>query len=139
MFLYLQMEIRKRLVKIVLVFVGCFVFCWFLNYVFYMYRFFNYNEIDLFLGYMIVILVVRVLSFCNFCVNLFVFYLFSESFRRYFNSQFCCGRMFYLERLISYVFSFFVVRMIFLKSNVKNVVINFVLLNGYSMKQEMVL
>lgn len=128
------MEIRKRLVKIVLVFVGCFVFCWFFNYVFYLYRFFNYKEIDFFFGYMIVILVVWVLSFSNFCVNFFVFYLFSESFRKYFNSQFCCGRKFYFERFISYFFSSLVVRMIFLKSNIKNVVINFVLFNGYSIK-----
>lgn len=94
------METRKRLAKIVLVFVGCFVFCWFPNHVLYMYRSFNYNEIDPSLGHMIVTLVARVLSFCNSCVNPFALYLLSESFRRHFNSQLCCGRTSYPERSI---------------------------------------
>nr|XP_008540727.1 PREDICTED: neuromedin-B receptor [Equus przewalskii] len=134
-----QMETRKRLAKIVLVFVGCFVFCWFPNHVLYMYRSFNYNEIDPSLGHMIVTLVARVLSFCNSCVNPFALYLLSESFRRHFNSQLCCGRMSYPERSTSYVLSSSAVRMTSLKSNVKNVVTNSVSLNGHSMKQEMAL
>ncbi|XP_034846726.1 neuromedin-B receptor [Mirounga leonina] len=134
-----QMETRKRLAKIVLVFVGCFVFCWFPNHILYMYRSFNYNEIDPSLGHMIVTLVARVLSFCNSCVNPFALYLLSESFRRHFNSQLCCGRKSYQERSTSYFPSSSAVRMTSLKSNAKNMMTNSVLLNGHSMKQEMAL
>ncbi|XP_012510998.1 PREDICTED: neuromedin-B receptor [Propithecus coquereli] len=134
-----QMETRKRLAKIVLVFVACFFFCWFPNHILYMYRSFNYKEIDPSLGHMIVTLVARVLSFCNSCVNPFALYLLSESFRRHFNSQLCCGRKSYGERSTSYLLSSSAVRMTSLKSNAKNVVTNSVLLNGHSMKQEMAL
>uniref|UniRef100_A0A8C6QDP4 Neuromedin-B receptor n=2 Tax=Nannospalax galili TaxID=1026970 RepID=A0A8C6QDP4_NANGA len=134
-----QMETRKRLAKIVLVFVGCFVFCWFPNHVLYMYRSFNYKEIDPSLGHMIVTLVARVLSFCNSCVNPFALYLLSESFRKHFNSQLCCGRKSYPERSTSYLLSSSAVRMTSLKSNTKNVVTNSVLLNGHSTKQEIAL
>ncbi|XP_055982249.1 neuromedin-B receptor [Sorex fumeus] len=134
-----QMETRKRLAKIVLVFVGCFVFCWFPNHILYLYRSFNYREIDSSLGHMIVTLVARVLSFCNSCVNPFALYLLSESFRRHFNSQLCCGRKSFQERSTSYLLSTSAVRMTSLKSNTKNVVTNSVLLNGHSMKQEMAL
>ena len=96
------METRKCLAKIVLVFVCCFVFCWFPNHILYMYRSFNYNEIDPSLGHMIVTLVARVLSFCSSCVNPFALYLLSESFRRHFNSQLCCGRKSYRETTKSY-------------------------------------
>ena len=137
--LYLQMETRKRLAKIVLVFVGCFIFCWFPNHILYMYRSFNYNKIDPSLGHMIVTLVARVLSFCNSCVNPFALYLLSESFRRHFNSQLCCGRKSYGERSTSYLLSSSAVRMTSLKSNAKNVVTNSVLLNEHSVKQEMAL
>ncbi|XP_012598737.2 neuromedin-B receptor [Microcebus murinus] len=129
-----QMETRKRLAKIVLVFVACFFFCWFPNHILYMYRSFNYKEIDPSLGHLIVTLVARVLSFCNSCVNPFALYLLSESFRRHFNSQLCCGRKSYRERSTSYLLSSSAVRMTSLKSNAKNVVTNSVLLNGHSMK-----
>ncbi|KAM5283924.1 neuromedin-B receptor [Hipposideros larvatus] len=134
-----QMETRKRLAKIVLVFVGCFVFCWFPNHILYMYRSFNYKEIDPSLGHMIATLVARVLSFCNSCVNPFALYLLSESFRRHFNSQLCCGRKSYPERSASYLVSSSAVRMTSLKNNAKNTVTNSVLLNGHSTKQEMAL
>ncbi|XP_028635089.1 neuromedin-B receptor [Grammomys surdaster] len=134
-----QMETRKRLAKIVLVFVGCFVFCWFPNHVLYLYRSFNYKEIDPSLGHMIVTLVARVLSFSNSCVNPFALYLLSESFRKHFNSQLCCGRKSYPERSTSYLLSSSAVRMTSLKSNTKNVVTNSVLLNGHSTKQEVAL
>ncbi|XP_008564468.1 PREDICTED: neuromedin-B receptor [Galeopterus variegatus] len=134
-----QMETRKRLAKIVLVFVGCFVFCWFPNHILYMYRSFNYNEIDPSLGHMMVTLVARVLSFCNSCVNPFALYLLSESFRRHFNSQLRCGKKSNQERSTSYLLSSSAVRMTSLKSNAKNMVTNSVLLNGHSMKQEMAL
>ncbi|KAI6054516.1 neuromedin-B receptor [Marmota monax] len=134
-----QMETRKRLAKIVLVFVGCFVFCWFPNHILYLYRSFNYKEIDPSLGHMIVTLVARVLSFCNSCVNPFALYLLSESFRKHFNSQLCCGRKSYPERNTSYLLSSSAVRMTSLKSNAKNVMTNSALLNGHSVKQEMAL
>ncbi|XP_003465699.1 neuromedin-B receptor [Cavia porcellus] len=134
-----QMETRKRLAKIVLVFVGCFIFCWFPNHILYMYRSFHYKEIDPSLGHMIVTLVARVLSFCNSCVNPFALYLLSESFRKHFNSQLCCGKKSYPERATSYLLSSSAVRMTSLKSNTKNLVTNSVLLNGQGTKQEMAL
>uniref|UniRef100_F1M5M1 Neuromedin-B receptor n=1 Tax=Rattus norvegicus TaxID=10116 RepID=F1M5M1_RAT len=134
-----EMETRKRLAKIVLVFVGCFVFCWFPNHILYLYRSFNYKEIDPSLGHMIVTLVARVLSFSNSCVNPFALYLLSESFRKHFNSQLCCGQKSYPERSTSYLLSSSAVRMTSLKSNAKNVVTNSVLLNGHSTKQEIAL
>ncbi|KAM6185501.1 neuromedin-B receptor [Rhynchocyon petersi] len=134
-----QMETRKRLAKIVLVFVGCFVFCWFPNHILYLYRSFNYKKIDPSLGHMIVTLLARILSFCNSCVNPFALYLLSESFRRHFNSQLCCGRKSYQERSTSYLLSSSAVRMTSLKSNAKNVVTNSVLINGHSIKQEIAL
>ncbi|XP_007946993.2 neuromedin-B receptor [Orycteropus afer afer] len=134
-----QMETRKRLAKIVLVFVGCFVFCWFPNHILYMYRSFNYKEIDPSLGHMIVTLVARVLSFCNSCVNPFALYLLSESFRRHFNSQLCCGRKSYGGRSTSCLLSSSAVRMTSLKSHAKNMVTNSALLNGHSVKQEIAL
>ncbi|XP_028913998.1 neuromedin-B receptor [Ornithorhynchus anatinus] len=132
-----QMETRKRLAKIVLVFVGCFALCWFPNHVLYMYRSFNYNEIDPSLSHMIITLVARVLSFCNSCVNPFALYLLSESFRRHFNNQLCCRKKSYQERSTSYLLSSSAVRMTSLKSNAKNTMINPALLNGHSGKQEM--
>ncbi|XP_042529238.1 neuromedin-B receptor [Dipodomys spectabilis] len=134
-----QMETRKRLAKIVLVFVGCFVFCWFPNHILYMYRSFNYKEIDPSLGHMIVTLVARVLSFSNSCVNPFALYLLSESFRKHFNSQLCCGKKSYGERSASYLLSSSAVHMTSLKSNAKNTMTNSVLLNGQSLKQEIAL
>ncbi|XP_048210152.1 neuromedin-B receptor [Perognathus longimembris pacificus] len=134
-----QMETRKRLAKIVLVFVGCFVFCWFPNHILYMYRSFNYKEIDPSLGHMIVTLVARVLSFSNSCVNPFALYLLSESFRKHFNSQLCCGKKSYGERSTSYLLSSSAVHMTSLKSNAKNTMTNSGLLNGHGLKQEMAL
>ncbi|XP_005280440.1 neuromedin-B receptor [Chrysemys picta bellii] len=132
-----QMETRKRLAKIVLVFVGCFAICWFPNHVLYMYRSFNYSEIDPSLGHMIITLVARVLSFCNSCVNPFALYFLSESFRRHFNSQLCCRRKSHRERSTSYLLSSSAIRMTSLKSNAKNTVTTLTLLNGHNLKQEM--
>ncbi|OBS77668.1 hypothetical protein A6R68_19943 [Neotoma lepida] len=134
-----QMETRKRLAKIVLVFVACFVFCWFPNHVLYLYRSFNYKEIDPSVGHMIVTLVARVLSFSNSCVNPFALYLLSESFRKHFNSQLCCRGKSNPERSTSYLLSSSAVRMTSLKSNTKNTVTSSVLLNGHSTKQEIAL
>lgn len=79
------METRKRLAKIVLVFVGLFALCWFPNHVLYMYRSFHYHQMDLSLAHLVVTLLARVLSFSSSCVNPFALYLLSESFRRHFN------------------------------------------------------
>ncbi|XP_051034188.1 neuromedin-B receptor [Phodopus roborovskii] len=134
-----QMEARKRLAKIVFVFVACFVFCWFPNHILYLYRSFNYKEIDPSLGHLIVTLVARVLSFSSSCVNPFALYLLSESFRKHFNSQLCCRRKSYPERSTNYLLNSSTVRMTSLKSKTKNVVTSSILLNGHSMKQEITL
>ncbi|XP_053568093.1 neuromedin-B receptor [Bombina bombina] len=130
-----QMETRKRLAKIVLVFVGCFALCWFPNHVLYMYRSFNYKEIDPSLGHMIITLVSRVLSFSNSCVNPFALYLLSESFRRHFKSQLCCKRKQRHERSTSYLINSSAIRMTSLKSNARNTVTSVSLLNGHSCQE----
>ncbi|KAK1171506.1 neuromedin-B receptor-like [Acipenser oxyrinchus oxyrinchus] len=115
-----QMETRKRLAKIVLVFVGLFALCWFPNHVLYMYRSFNYREIDSSLAHLVITLLARILSFSSSCVNPFALYLLSESFRRHFNSHLHCQRKKYRERSMSYLQSTSAVRMTSIKSNVKN-------------------
>lgn len=80
-----QMETRRRLAKIVLVFVGLFALCWFPNHVLYMYRSFHYEQPDVSLTHLLLTLLARVLSFSSSCVNPFALYLLSESFRRHFN------------------------------------------------------
>ncbi|XP_041107411.1 neuromedin-B receptor-like, partial [Polyodon spathula] len=115
-----QMETRKRLSKIVLVFVGLFALCWFPNHVLYMYRSFNYREIDSSLVHLVLTLLSRILSFSSSCVNPFALYLLSESFRRHFNSHLHCQRKKYRERSMSYLQSISAVRMTSIKSNVRN-------------------
>ncbi|XP_043914166.1 neuromedin-B receptor isoform X1 [Protopterus annectens] len=131
-----KMETRKRLAKIVLVFVGLFALCWFPNHVLYMYRSFNYHEIDSSLGHLVITLLARVLSFCNSCVNPFALYLLSESFRRHFNSHLHCRRKRYRERSMSYLQSSTAIRMTSLKSNTRNTVTSSSLLNGHSIRHE---
>ncbi|KFQ00255.1 Neuromedin-B receptor, partial [Leptosomus discolor] len=131
-----QMETRKRLAKIVLVFVGFFAICWFPNHMLYMYRSFNYNEIDLSTGHMVVTLVARVLSFCNSCVNPFALYFLSESFRRHFNNQLRCRRKAQQERPASYLRNSSAIQMASLKSNTRNTVTSTTQLNGHNLKQE---
>ncbi|KAL0164891.1 hypothetical protein M9458_040644, partial [Cirrhinus mrigala] len=104
-------ETRKRLAKIVLVFVGLFALCWFPNHVLYMYRSFNYRQIDSSLSHLIITLVARVLSFSSSCVNPFALYLLSESFRRHFNNQLLCRQRKYQERNTSYLQSTSAIRM----------------------------
>ncbi|NXN09912.1 NMBR protein, partial [Indicator maculatus] len=131
-----QMETRKRLAKIVLVFVGCFAICWFPNHVLYMYRSFNYSKIDPSMGHMIVTLVARVLSFCNSCVNPFALYFLSESFRRHFNNQLHCRRKVQRARSASYLHNSSAIQMASLKSNTRNTMTSMTQLNGHSLKQE---
>ncbi|XP_030628061.1 neuromedin-B receptor [Chanos chanos] len=116
-----QMETRKRLAKIVLVFVGLFALCWFPNHVLYMYRSFNYRHIDSSLSHLVITLLARVLSFSSSCVNPFALYLLSESFRRHFNSQLTCRRRRYQERNTSYLQSTSAIRMTSIK---KSTVVN---------------
>ncbi|XP_062981510.1 neuromedin-B receptor [Elgaria multicarinata webbii] len=132
-----QMETRKRLAKIVLVFVGLFAVCWLPNHVLYMYRSFNYKNIDPSLVHMVVTLVARVLSFCNSCVNPFALYFLSESFRRHFNSQLCCRLMPHQQRSASYLNSSSAIRMTSMENNARNTVAMTTLLNGHNPKQDM--
>nr|XP_028579396.1 neuromedin-B receptor [Podarcis muralis] len=133
-----QMETRKRLAKIVLVFVGLFAVCWLPTHVLYMYRSFNYMKIDPSLGHMVVTLVARVLSFCNSCVNPFALYFLSESFRRHFNSQLCCRMMPRPQRSASYLHSSSAIRMTSME-NARNTVTMTTLLNGHNPKQDIAL
>ncbi|XP_048842284.1 neuromedin-B receptor [Brienomyrus brachyistius] len=125
-----QMETRKRLAKIVLVFVGLFALCWFPNHVLYLYRSFNYNRIDSSLPHLIITLLARVLSFSGSCVNPFALYLLSESFRRHFNSHLCCRGRPRRERSASYLQSTSAIRMTSIKKNATST------LNGPGVKQE---
>ncbi|KPP63058.1 hypothetical protein Z043_118710 [Scleropages formosus] len=128
-----QMETRKRLAKIVLVFVGLFALCWFPNHVLYLYRSFNYRHIDSSLPHLVVTLVARVLSFSGSCVNPFALYLLSESFRRHFNSHLCCRGRPQRERSTSYLQSTSAVRMTSIKKNTPTTA------NGHGGKQEVYL
>ncbi|XP_056284851.1 neuromedin-B receptor-like [Pseudoliparis swirei] len=98
-----QMDTRKRLAKIVLVFVGLFAVCWFPNQVLYLYRSFHYQDPDLSLAHLVLGLLARVLSFSSSCANPYALYLLSHSFRRHFNSQLRCIQGPRLERQASYM------------------------------------
>ncbi|GCC38113.1 hypothetical protein chiPu_0016624 [Chiloscyllium punctatum] len=128
-----QMETRKRLAKIVLVFVGLFALCWFPNHVLYMYRSFHYGEIDPSLGHLMVTVLGRVLSFSNSCVNPFALYLLSESFRRHFNGHLRCQRRQSHFSSNSYFQSTSAMRMTSVRSSNRNTISN-----GHSLKQESV-
>ncbi|XP_015241787.1 PREDICTED: neuromedin-B receptor [Cyprinodon variegatus] len=134
-----QMETRKRLAKIVLVFVGLFALCWFPNHVLYMYRSFHYHQMDLSLAHLIITLVARVLSFSSSCVNPFALYLLSESFRRHFNSQLRCGRGARPERQPSYMHSTSHIRLTSIKKTVPTAVVVAPAANGNPNKQEVAL
>ncbi|KAH0622349.1 hypothetical protein JD844_024582 [Phrynosoma platyrhinos] len=131
-----QMETRKRLAKIVLVFVGLFAVCWLPTHVLYLYRSFNYNTIDPSLGHMVVTLVARVLSFSNSCVNPFALYFLSESFRQHFNGQLCCRIVPRQQRSASYLNSTLAIGMSSMENNTRNTVAVTTLLNGHSPKQD---
>ncbi|KAL0967441.1 hypothetical protein UPYG_G00252270 [Umbra pygmaea] len=125
-----QMDTRKRLAKIVLVFVGLFALCWFPNHVLYMYRSFNYRQIDASLSHLIITLVARVLSFSSSCVNPFALYLLSESFRRHFNNSLRCRKKPHHERNTSNLQSTSAIRMTSIKKTTSTVV------NGHGNRQE---
>nr|XP_060609454.1 neuromedin-B receptor [Anolis sagrei ordinatus] len=131
-----QMETRKRLAKIVLVFVGLFAVCWLPTHVLYMYRSFNYNTIDPSFGHMVATLVARVLSFSNSCVNPFALYFLSESFRRHFNSQVCCRMVPPQRRSTSYLHSTSAIRMSSMENHTRNTVAIATPLNGDNPKQD---
>ncbi|XP_072906354.1 neuromedin-B receptor [Hemitrygon akajei] len=126
-----QMETRKRLAKIVLVFVGLFALCWFPNHVLYMYRSFHYGQIDISLGHFLVTVLGRVMSFCNSCVNPFALYLLSETFRRHFNNHLRCRGHHRRSASSSYFQSTSAMRMTSIRSSNRNIVTN-----GLSLKQE---
>ncbi|KAE8286462.1 Neuromedin-B receptor [Larimichthys crocea] len=134
-----KMETRKRLAKIVLVFVGLFALCWFPNHVLYMYRSFHYHQMDLSLAHLVITLLARVLSFSSSCVNPFALYLLSESFRRHFNSQLRCGRGPRPERQASYLHSTSHIRLTSIKKTTPTAAINPPAANGNSSRQEVAL
>ncbi|XP_029902554.1 neuromedin-B receptor [Myripristis murdjan] len=134
-----QMETRKRLAKIVLVFVGLFALCWFPNHVLYMYRSFHYHQMDLSLAHLVITLLARVLSFSSSCVNPFALYLLSESFRRHFNSQLRCGRGPRPERQASYLQSTSHIRLTSIKKTTPTAVAALPAANGNSSRQEVAL
>ncbi|XP_049913904.1 neuromedin-B receptor [Epinephelus moara] len=134
-----QMETRKRLAKIVLVFVGLFALCWFPNHVLYMYRSFHYHQTDLSLAHLIITLLARVLSFSSSCVNPFALYLLSESFRRHFNSQLRCGRGPRPERQASYLHSTSHIRLTSIKKTTPTAAVIAPAANGNSNRQEVAL
>ncbi|KAM3603086.1 uncharacterized protein V6R79_016292 [Siganus canaliculatus] len=131
-----QMETRKRLAKIVLVFVGLFALCWFPNHLLYMYRSFHYQETDESLVHLVLTLLARVLSFSSSCVNPFALYLLSESFRRHFNSQLRCGRGPRPERQPSYLHSTSHIRLTSIKKATPTAAILAPAANGSSSRQE---
>ncbi|XP_067844536.1 neuromedin-B receptor [Heptranchias perlo] len=131
-----QMETRKRLAKIVLVFVGLFALCWFPNHVLYMYRSFHYGQIDPSLAHLMVTVVGRVLSFCNSCVNPFALYLLSQSFRRHFNSHLRCKGQRKASLSASYFQSTSAMRMTSVRGSNRNTITSSTLFNGHSLKQE---
>ncbi|XP_029985368.1 neuromedin-B receptor [Sphaeramia orbicularis] len=134
-----QMETRKRLAKIVLVFVGLFALCWFPNHVLYMYRSFHYRHMDLSLVHLVVTLLARVLSFSSSCVNPFALYLLSESFRRHFNSQLRCGRGPRPQRQPSYLHSTSHIRLTSIKKTTPTAAVIAPAANGGSSRQEVAL
>ncbi|XP_074471306.1 neuromedin-B receptor [Sebastes fasciatus] len=134
-----QMETRKRLAKIVLVFVGLFALCWFPNHVLYMYRSFHYHQMDLSLAHLVVTLLARVLSFSSSCVNPFALYLLSESFRRHFNSQLRCGQGNRPERQASYLHSTSHIRLTSIKKTTPTAAVIAPAANGNSNRQEVAL
>ncbi|XP_077207320.1 neuromedin-B receptor isoform X2 [Paroedura picta] len=131
-----QMETRKRLAKIVLVFVGLFAVCWLPTHALYLYRSFNYHQIDPSLGHMVITFVARVLSFCNSCVNPFALYFLSESFRRHFNSHLCCSLMPHQQRSTTYLNGSSAIRMTSLESHGRNTLTMTTVFNGHHPKQE---
>ncbi|KAI3363916.1 hypothetical protein L3Q82_001513 [Scortum barcoo] len=133
------METRKRLAKIVLVFVGLFALCWFPNHVLYMYRSFHYHQMDLSLAHLVITLLARVLSFSSSCVNPFALYLLSESFRRHFNSQLRCVRDPRPERQASYLHSTSHIRLTSIKKTTPTAAIIAPAANGNSSRQEVAL
>ncbi|KAM8832728.1 neuromedin-B receptor [Spinachia spinachia] len=134
-----QMETRKRLAKIVLVFVGLFALCWFPNHVLYMYRSFHYRQMDLSLAHLLITLVSRVLSFSSSCVNPFALYLLSESFRRHFNSQLRCAQGSRPERHASYMHSTSHIRLTSIKKTTPTAAIVAPPANGSTGRQEVAL
>ncbi|KAG5852691.1 gastrin-releasing peptide receptor [Anguilla rostrata] len=87
-----QIKSRKRLAKMVLVFVGLFAACWLPSHIIYLYRSYHYSQVDTSLLHFIGSVCARILAFTNSCVNPFALYLLSKSFQKQFNKQLCCCR-----------------------------------------------
>ncbi|XP_017259739.2 gastrin-releasing peptide receptor [Kryptolebias marmoratus] len=93
-----QIESRKRLAKMVLVFVGLFAVCWLPSHILYLYRSYRYSQVDTSLAHFIFSVAARILAFTNSCVNPFALYLLSRTFREQFNQHLCCCCRFVLRR-----------------------------------------
>ncbi|XP_068186155.1 gastrin-releasing peptide receptor-like [Antennarius striatus] len=85
-----QMKSRKRLAKIVLVFVGLFAVCWLPSHVIYLYRSYHYDQVDTSLSHFIASVCARILAFTNSCVNPYALIVMSKSFSRHFRKQLLC-------------------------------------------------
>ncbi|KAM9701119.1 neuromedin-B receptor-like [Menidia menidia] len=99
------METRRRLAKIVLVFVGLFAVCWLPNHLLYLYRSFRDQQPDLSLTHLLLTLTARPLSFCSSCLNPLALCLLSHSFRQHFSRRLRCVRGPRPERQASYLHS----------------------------------
>ncbi|XP_061089929.1 gastrin-releasing peptide receptor [Conger conger] len=88
-----QIKSRKRLAKMVLVFVGLFAACWLPSHIIYLYRSYHYSQVDTSLLHFICSVCARIMAFTNSCVNPFALYLLSKSFQKQFNKQLCCCRL----------------------------------------------
>ncbi|TKS75279.1 Neuromedin-B receptor [Collichthys lucidus] len=137
-----QMETRKRLAKIVLVFVGLFALCWFPNHVLYMYPPPSTTTTRWICHWLI---------WSSPCwpessasphpasTRSPSTYLLSESFRRHFNSQLRCGRGPRPERQASYLHSTSHIRLTSIKKTTPTAAINPPAANGNSSRQEVAL
>lgn len=129
-----QIESRKRLAKMVLVFVGLFAVCWLPSHVIYLYRSYHYGEVDTSTSHFIASVCARILAFTNSCINPFALYLLSKSFQKQFNKQLCCCCPTLTQRAQSTVRGN--VRMSSLKSTQNRTVASFSLANGTRMCHE---
>uniref|UniRef100_A0A3Q1IRS5 Gastrin-releasing peptide receptor n=2 Tax=Anabas testudineus TaxID=64144 RepID=A0A3Q1IRS5_ANATE len=85
-----QAESRKRLAKMVLVFVVLFAVCWLPSHIIYLYRSYHYSQVDTSLVHFVCSVIARILAFTNSCLNPFALYLLSKTFKKQFNQHLCC-------------------------------------------------
>lgn len=88
----LQVEARKKVAKMVLVFVVIFCVCWAPRHIYMIWFTFNPNRMsDYNDAWHYFRIIAFCLSFLNSCINPFALYLLSKQFRKYYNRYlFCC-------------------------------------------------